>query len=240
MIKKLIIANWKMNPQTEREVVTLARAEDKEGVIIAPPFPFLIPVKETLKKAMLGAQDVSANAKNSGASTGDVSAMMLKKIGVKYVIVGHSERRMYLGETDGMIAKKVNVSLEAGLRVILCIGETMQGTKQKAEAVLKKQLTEDLSLIQNSKFKTQNLLVAYEPVWAISTTPERKDAIPKDAELMAAYIKKQYAVQVLYGGSVDGRNAGGFLAQKNIDGLLVGGASLRPQEFLSIIKESKK
>ena len=240
-MKKIIIANYKMNPQTEREAVKLAHAEDREGVIIAPPFPFLIPVKKALKKAMLGAQDVSTVsplAGGWGAYTGAVSASMLKKMGVQYVIVGHSERRGFFNETDVMIAKKIVIALEAKLKVILCVGENADVRAQgitPAKAFVAEQLQKDFSEIINNKSAFKNIIVAYEPIWAISTTLYRKDVTLEDAETMAEYIKEQYPVRVLYGGSVNARNASGLLAQKNIDGLLVGGMSLKLKEFKKII-----
>ena len=130
-MKKIIIANWKMNPFEEQKALNLARAIDKENIIIAPPFVFLSSISKILKKASLAAQDVFWA--ESGAYTGEISSQMLKNLGVKYVIVGHSERRIYLKETDEMINKKIIAALCAGLKVILCIGEPSQRGQTRTE-----------------------------------------------------------------------------------------------------------
>lgn len=219
-MKKLLIANWKMNPQSEPEAVKLARAGDYKGTVIVPPFHFLKAVGDVLKNASLGAQDVFYEMK--GAYTGEISPVMLKKIGTKYVIVGHSERRS-LGENDAMIAKKVSAGMSAGLTVILCVGEPLEIYKQgrkATEGFIKKQL----KLIKNKK----NLIVAYEPIWAVGTG---KNADPEDAARVARLIKSIIPVPVLYGGSTNSKNAKSFLEKKEIFGLLIGGASLYPKEF---------
>ncbi len=219
-MKKIIIANWKMNPSTEGEAVKLAKAEDEKNVVIVPPFPFLKSVKNVLRNASLGAQDVFYE--KEGAYTGEVSPVMLEKLGVAYVIVGHSERRR-LGEDDAMIAKKVRAAMDTGLKVILCVGEPLNVRRKGKRAVdvfIKKQL----SYIKNKK----NLIIAYEPVWAIGTG---KNADPDDAARVAEVIRKKLPVPVLYGGSTNSRNAKSFLEKKEIAGLLVGGASIDPREF---------
>lgn len=242
-MNKLIIANWKMNPQTIAEAVRLARAEDKKGVVIVPPFPFLKSVKGVLKNASLGAQDVFFEEK--GAYTGEVSPVMLKKLGASYAIVGHSERRR-LGESDKIIAKKVKAGMDAGLKVILCVGEPkrVSGIGYQASSIakryVKKQLTEDVKGIRNKELGIRNLIIAYEPVWAIGTG---KNASPEDAAEIAAFIHQLFNSKfhipnsrVLYGGSTNSRNARSFLEREGIDGLLVGGASIDPKEFVKMIK----
>ncbi len=247
---KLLVANWKMNPLTESEAMKLARAEDKKNVVIAPPFPFLGAVKKILKHASLGAQDVFYEEK--GAYTGEVSPEMLTKLGVTYVIVGHSERRR-LGESDGMIAKKVNAGMDAGLKIILCVGEPKWesgvGNKelgirnqglQRAKNYIKQQLLKDLRSVHNSKFLVRDsLVVAYEPIWAIGTG---KNASPEEAAEMAKCIRQfldsKFLIRdsrVLYGGSTNSRNAKSFLEKKEVDGLLVGGASIDPKEFVKMV-----
>ncbi len=219
-MKKIIVANWKMNPLTEREAVRIARAEDKNNVVIVPPFPFLGAVRGVLKNASLGAQDAFFEEK--GAYTGEVSSAMLKKFGVRYAIVGHSERRR-LGESDEMIAKKAKAGVDAGLKVILCVGEPMdirRRGRNAAGAFIRKQL----SRVKRSK----SLIVAYEPIWAIGTG---KNADPEEAAYVADVIRKMLHVPVLYGGSTNSRNAKSFLEKKEITGLLVGGASIDPKEF---------
>jgi triosephosphate isomerase len=240
-MKKLIVANWKMNPLSLRAALYLAKVSDKSGVVICPPYPFLVPIVKTLKRAVLGAQD--AFWENEGAYTGEVSPEMLRSIGCDYAIIGHSERRRYFGETDEMINKKVLAGLEAGLKVILCVGEDLSIRHKGLQAVKKfvrQQLQKDLQkLTSNSKLPTPNLLVAYEPVWAIGTG---KADSPKDSLEVITFIRdflrhklKAISYKLLYGGSVNAKNAAGFLAVS--DGLLVGGASLKPKEFLKIISQ---
>ncbi len=232
---KLIVANWKMAPGTEKEALKLAKASDGKNVVVCPPFVFLEAVGKNLKKAALGAQDIP------------VSPLMLKNLGVKYAILGHSDRRIKMGETDEMINKKVRAALAVGLKVILCVGENLVVRKKgiaAAKNFIKKQLQKDLKNLTNSKkLITNNLIVAYEPVWAISTNKNAKNDTLADAAEMISFIKQfsisnfQFSVKVLYGGSVDGKNIGGFLKYKEIDGFLVGGASLRSREFSKIISK---
>lgn len=242
-MRKLIVANWKMHPVAVRQAVGLARASDTRGVVIAPPFPFLEVVGKVLRHAALGAQDIFWAAR--GAFTGEVSPTMLKAFGVRYVIIGHSERRA-LGETDTMVARKVTAALGAGLAVILCVGEPWD-VRRKSFAAAKRfvvrQLRADLRGIGSSVVSRQSLVIAYEPVWAIGTGRADK---PADAATMAQFIRKslvvsrKLSVRVLYGGSVNTRNAHAFLARREIDGALVGGASLKPVEFKKIVEVAGK
>ncbi len=218
-----------MNPQSEPEAVKLARAEDLKNAVIIPPFPFLGPVKKILKQAPLGAQNVFYEEK--GAYTGEVSPAMLKKLGVRYVIIGHSERRR-LGEDDAMIAKKVSAATAAGLIVILCVGEPA-GIYKKGNRATELFIRKQLRFLKNKK----NLIVAYEPIWAIGTG---KNAHPEDAARVAQLIKSIISVPVLYGGSTNSKNAKSFLEKKEISGLLVGGASLDAKEFLRMIKIAER
>jgi len=246
MKNKLIVANWKLHPATQAEALKLARVSDHKNVVICPPFLFLAPIGKSVKRAALGAQDVFWEEK--GPHTGEVSAQMLKGMGVQYVIVGHSERRK-MGETDGMVSAKVTTALMAGLRVILCVGEPLHVHK-KGLAVTKRfvqqQLTEDLRGISHLERKSTQLVVTYEPVWAISggkrDVKGRADK-PEDAVVVIRFIKKilnsRFKIRdsrMLYGGSVNAKNAKSFLKYKEIGGALVGGASLRPKEFLGIIR----
>lgn len=219
----------------------MARAYDEKGVVIIPPFVFLEAVGRVLKRAAVGAQN--AFFEDDGAWTGEVSLRQLKSIGARYVVIGHSERRK-LGETDELVGKKVSAAVKAGFSVILCVGEHWDVRKKGKRAAydfVKKQLMLDLSGIRHSKLKIKNskLTVAYEPVWAIGTG--RNDD-PEDAAEMAFFIKDvlytEFSVlnpKILYGGSVKAGNARGFLAKPEIDGVLVGGASLKPAEFRKII-----
>ncbi|MFA5099221.1 MAG: triose-phosphate isomerase, partial [Candidatus Paceibacterota bacterium] len=179
--------------------------------------------------------------------TGEISPDMLKDFGAEYVIVGHSERRKYLNETDELINKKVIAGLNGGLKVILCIGENLAIRRLGIKAVkkfVKNQLQKDLkSITTNYKSQTTNLIIAYEPIWAIGTG---KACNPEDALEIIKFIKqalsikykyKVSSIKVLYGGSVDGKNVADFIKYKDIDGVLVGGASLKPKEVLEIIKK---
>ena len=247
-MSKLIVANWKMNPSSESEAIRLAKSCDEKGVVICPPFIFLKEVHQSLRKADLGAQDVFwENPIPGGAFTGEVSVSMLKKISVSYVIIGHSERRKYLGETDEMINKKIITTLGFGLKVILCVGEPLSVKKESFESAknyVKKQLLQDLKGFYNLKPTTQNLIIAYEPIWAIGTG---KPDNPADSAEMAKFIKtlldSRFAIgdaRVIYGGSVTSSNAGRIFEHNEINGALVGGASLKAEEFKKIIRISQK
>lgn len=239
-MNKLIIGNWKLNPESASEAETLAQSVDRRGVIVCPPFIYLAVVKKALKRAKLGAQD--AFWLNQGAYTGEVSPSQLKGLGVKYVILGHSERRHFLLESDEMINRKVETALQAKLNVVLCIGEDLETHRRGGEiplAYLKEQLRRDLENINPKDLK--DLLVAYEPIWAISTSQTGLRDTPENAEKMTRQIKdfltKRYRLAqpaVLYGGSVNSANAGEYLSQESIDGVLVGAASLKAAEFNKI------
>jgi triosephosphate isomerase len=248
-MKKLIVFNWKMNPDSYHEaeklaqsVLDAAKESKKADIVICPPFIYLLGLAGLLKKTSikLGAQNVFWEDK--GAFTGEISPMMLRDLGVQYVIVGHSERRRYLDETDEMINKKVKAGLSAGLKVILCVGEDLKIRRRGKKAVMnfvKKQLEKDLKGTKNYKLKIKNLIVAYEPIWAIGTGVP---CAPEDAAEMIKFIKNilitHYSLlnpMVLYGGSVTGENIEYYIKYKEIDGALVGGASLKPEQFINII-----
>ena len=257
-MKKLIVANWKMNPLSPKEAETLFSAipnskfqiPNSLELIICPPFIYLETLSRLLKsknhklKAKLGAQDCFwENPPAGGAYTGEISPLMLKNLGVEYVIVGHSERRNYLGETDEMVDKKIKAVLKAKLKPILCIGETEKERKEgKTFQVLKRQLNG--ALINSSTHQLINLITAYEPVWAIGTGNYCQ---PKEAVEMIKFIKKVlnskfYILnsKVLYGGSVDSKNIADYLKYPEIEGALVGGASIKINEFQKIINEISK
>ncbi len=231
---KLLIANWKANPENLTEARRLARNTDSVRVVIAPPFPFLETVGNTIKKADLGSQDVFWS---SGAYTGAVSVSQLKKLRVKYVIVGHSERRRHFNESNETVNRKLKAVIDAGMKVVLCVGEGPEYRRNLsgARTFVNHQLK---SALKGASAK--NLIVAYEPVWAIGTgSPDS----PEHAAEMAAEIKNtvgrlssQKDVPVLYGGSVTFRNAARFLSLPEISGALVGGASLDSREFRKIIR----
>jgi triosephosphate isomerase len=238
-MSKLIIANWKMNPDSLAEALALAKACDKNGVVLAPPFPFILPVARALKQAELGAQDCAT--KEQGAFTGEVSVLQLKDCGVKYVIVGHSERRQLFQENDIIIGEKLRACLGADLIPVLCLGETLKQRKgKKAKQVVRAQLNGALKVLTEN-YQLKLFYVVYEPAWAIGTGLAET---PQGASEMISYIysllKNAYKIsnpRVLYGGSVSRDNARAFLNQKEVNGLLVGGASLKVEDFLRIISD---
>ncbi|MBU6500752.1 MAG: triose-phosphate isomerase [Patescibacteria group bacterium] len=235
-MKKLIVANWKMNLPALKPWKGF-RVQKKTEIVICPPFPYFQNVKGNLPGFKLGAQDVFWE--KSGAYTGEVSPAMLKSFGVGYVIIGHSERREWLNETDEMINKKVKAALGAGLKIILCVGESWVVRKRGVSAAknfVKNQLARDLHDVKNKS----GIIVAYEPVWAIGSGHSDK---PSDAAEMARFIKSLFAsskskIRLLYGGSVNDKDAASFLHYKEIDGALVGGASLKVRELKKIITQS--
>ncbi len=225
---KLIIANWKNNPASEADAIELAKATDAEGLVICPPAEFLRVVGEVLKKSMLGTQDLFWNG--------------LPPANVKYVIIGHSSRRG-MGETNEMIAKKMAEAVKEDLIPILCVGEALEEKKAGLrEKVLSEQLKIGLSEIVNCKLKIENLYIAYEPVWAISINPGAVPDTPEQAQSTINFIKQElvnFGFQIsdfgfLYGGSVNADNAESFLKLKEIDGALVGGASLKKDQIWKI------
>lgn len=239
-MQKLIIANWKENPTTQKEAVSLFEIV-KRGiknvknakVVICPPFVYL----PLFKGMTLGAQNVFY--KEQGAFTGEVSPLMLKDLQVSYVIVGHSEARKYLHETDEDINKKIKEVLAVKLKPILCIGENEGENKQQ---VLKKQLKEGLREIINHKSEILNLIIAYEPVWAIGTGNNCSiEETISSVLLIRKIISKLYnlkiaeKMKILYGGSVNSSNASLYIKEARVNGLLVGGASLNAQDFIKIV-----
>lgn len=240
-----IAGNWKMH-KTVAESVALAAdlkaklAGCKEKVMIAPAFTALSEVAKVLagSNILLGAQNMGPE--EQGAHTGEVSVLMLKDIGVKVVILGHSERRHSYLESDALINKKVNLALAHGLEVILCVGETLEERESgKLETVLSSQLREGLKGVASESL--DKVTIAYEPVWAIGTG---KTATPEDADSVHAYCRKVLAslygeakaktMIIQYGGSVKADNAASLMAKPNIDGALVGGASLKVESFAPI------
>lgn len=221
-MKKLIVGNWKLNPVTVREAVALARKIDpkpKHEAVVCPPAIFLTSVNYP----RLGAQDCFWE--NKGAHTGQVSPLTLKSMKVKYCLVGHSERRN-TGETEEGIHKKIEALLSVGITPILCVGHgtTVRQDEFEVIDVLKAQLQSALRGIDASK-----VVVAYEPVWAIGSGAA---ASPDHAEKISIFIRAKFKpARILYGGSANAVNARDFLSQPNVEGLLVGGASLLPKDF---------
>lgn len=240
-MKKILIANWKMQLDYSGSLALAKKYQQKikktkNELIVAPDFASLEMVKNVLKKTTckLAAQNVAAW--EHGAYTGEVSAKTLKQMGVKYVLIGHSERRQYLKEDSKTLRLKIEQALSAGLIPVLCIGENLAAYRaKKTHSVLRKQLEEVLfgMMIDNNKA----ILIAYEPVWAIGSG---KAMSPEEAEANHVFIKGVLASligqipKVLYGGSVNSKNAALFLEWPNVDGLLIGGASLKVDEFSQI------
>lgn len=243
--KKLIAGNWKMNGSLAANAALMGELLAGIGqpacdVAVCVPAVYLAQVQLLLAGQggiALGAQDVSQH--ESGAYTGDVSAAMLKELGARYVIVGHSERRQYQGETDAQVAVKAQRALAAGLTPIVCVGETLREREQgETESVVSRQLS---AVIQLNGERLADLVVAYEPVWAIGTgrtaTPEQAQTVHAALRALLAAADLQAAgVRILYGGSMNAGNAAELLAQPDIDGGLIGGASLKARDFLKIIE----
>ena len=254
MRKQIAAANWKMNLsllQAEELVLALLQTDllllENQQAIFAVPFPYIIPVKQQLdgrQNIFVAAQNCSAQ--KNGAYTGEVSAEMLQSIGLKYVIIGHSERREYNNEKNTELAQKINIALEHQLQPIFCCGESLPVREADTQnSYVETQLIE--SLFHLPADKITNFIIAYEPVWAIGTG---KTATSEQAQEMHAHIRSVLATQygkeiadtisILYGGSVKAANAVEIFGQPDVDGGLVGGASLVATEFAGIINSLKK
>lgn len=248
MRKKLIAGNWKMfttastGEQLAAAIARELKSETKVTVAVCPPFPFLEKVGKALQgsSVALGAQN--CYPEREGAFTGEVSPGMLLDVGCKYVILGHSERRQILGENDAFINRKVHAALDAGLGVILCVGETLlEREANRQEEVFQSQLDRCLEGLKPDQLA--RLAVAYEPVWAIGTG---RTATPEIAQAAHAFIRQHVAKKcgaeiagkmiIQYGGSVKPDNAATLMKQPDIDGALVGGASLKVNDFLAIVR----
>ena len=242
-MRKLIAGNWKMNGNLAANEALLAylahglSTKPACDVAVCVPAPYFAQVQFLKAEAIdLGSQDVSAQA--SGAFTGEVSAAMLKDFGARYAIVGHSERRQYHGETDALVADKAKAALAAGITPIVCVGETLAEREAgRTEEIVKRQLA---AVIHTNGHCISEIAVAYEPVWAIGTG---KTASPEEAQAVHAVLRAQLKaatdqssrIKILYGGSMNAANAASLLSQRDIDGGLIGGASLKAADFLSII-----
>jgi triosephosphate isomerase len=253
MRKPVIAGNWKMYKTAGESVDTalalkslVANANHCE-VVIAPVFTSLKTVADRLEGSNIGvaAQDCSTELEE-GAHTGEVAAFMLRDVGVSYVIVGHSERRQFYFETDTMVRRKVQAAITSGLTAIMCVGESLEQRDQGiAERVVSGQLSGGLSGLTASDL--DRIIVAYEPVWAIGTG---RTATPEQAQEMHAFIRRVFAerhsesaaqaLRILYGGSVKPDNISGLMAQPDIDGALVGGASLVAESFARIVNYDRR
>lgn len=246
--KKLIAGNWKMNGSLDaNQALVQGLLAGLEGahcdVAVAVPAPYLAQVQAMVQGShlALAAQDVSEHG--AGAYTGEVSAAMLREFAVRYVLVGHSERRQLHGETDVQVATKAQCALAAGITPIVCVGETLAERESgQTEAVVKRQLA---AVIHLNGHCISEVVVAYEPVWAIGTG---RTATPQQAQQVHAVLRAQLAaasehadrIRLLYGGSMNAANAAELLAQPDIDGGLVGGASLKVQDFQNIIAAAQQ
>jgi triosephosphate isomerase len=247
MKKQLIAGNWKMNGSLQSNAALVAAlaagaANAQCLVAVCAPAPYLAQVQMLVAGTpiALGAQDVSQH--ESGAFTGEVSAGMLREFATRYCLVGHSERRQYHGETDAVVATKAQRALAAGITPIVCVGETLAEREAgRTEEVVKRQLA---AVIHTNGHCISEIVVAYEPVWAIGTG---KTASPQEAQQVHAVLRAQLhaatehsdRMLILYGGSMNAANAAQLLSQPDIDGGLVGGASLKAADFLSIIAAAR-
>ena len=248
MRQKVIAGNWKMNKSLDQAIqltveiapMVASEVDNRVEVIIAPPAPYLLRLKDLSGKVNLAAQNCSSF--KSGAYTGEIAAEMLKSIGVEYVILGHSERRELFQETDQVVLEKISQALSAGLKVILCCGEPLRVREQNAHvSYVKKQLEQSLFQLEAPLFG--QIMIAYEPIWAIGTG---KTASSEQAQEMHSEIRSMIRAErgdevanrmsILYGGSVKPENATELFKGKDVDGGLIGGASLNARDFISIAK----
>ncbi len=253
MRKKIVAGNWKMNENLQEGLalateINAALVADKPncGVVICTPFIHLAKVADILDNSVVALGAENCADKEKGAYTGEVSAAMVKSTGAEYVILGHSERRQYYGETAEILKEKVQLALANGLKVIFCCGETLEERDANQQnQVVKAEL--EGSVFHLSAEEWKNIVLAYEPIWAIGTG---KTATSDQAEEMLAYIRsivaEKYGEQaaddttILYGGSCNASNAGELFSKPNIDGGLIGGASLKVADFKAIVDAWKK
>jgi triosephosphate isomerase len=255
MRKKIVAGNWKMNKDYNEglslfsEVINMVKDEvhGDQAVVVCAPYIHLhslAALRKGYQQIFVGAQN--SHQEESGAYTGEISTQMLKSIGVEYVILGHSERRQYFGENNQLLAKKIDTALKNGLAPIFCIGETLEERESnKHFDIIKSQLAEATFHLSDADFS--KLVIAYEPVWAIGTGVTASSA---QAQEIHAFIRKEIAAKygetvaqnttILYGGSCNPKNADELFSQEDIDGGLIGGASLKSRDFLDIVKVFNK
>ncbi|MGZ3538571.1 MAG: triose-phosphate isomerase [Thermodesulfobacteriota bacterium] len=240
--------NWKMN-KTVREAIDLVRElktalSGAKGVevAVAPPFTALFAVHQEIEGSPIGLAAQNLYWEEKGAFTGEISPIMVKEVGCHYVIIGHSERRQFFGETNETVNRRIKAALAASLKVIFCIGETLQEREgEKTFSVIEKQIEGGLKGLGHKEIR--NMVIAYEPVWAIGTG---KTATPEQAEEVHDFIRRKMEklysrevseeIRIQYGGSVTPENVRGLMDQPNIDGALVGGASLKADSFSKIVR----
>ena len=247
--KTLVAGNWKMNKTVEEALLLVdalkARAAEAHDVDVAvcPPFTSLAAVAEALRDSPIGVGAQNVHWAESGAFTGEVSAVMLREIAVDYAVIGHSERRQYFGETDETVNMRLKAALTVGLKPIVCVGETLaQRQADETRAVVARQV--ELGLADLTAEQVQRTIIAYEPVWAIGSG---LTATPEQAQDVHAFVRRLVrdrfgrvadGVRILYGGSMKPGNAKELLGQEDIDGGLIGGASLNAEDFLGIVKQA--
>ena len=250
MGKYVIAGNWKMNktPAEATELIEAIKPLVKDAacdVVVGVPFVDLCAALEAVKGSNIGVAAQNCHWEKSGAYTGEISAEMLKAMGVGYVILGHSERRTYFGDTDVTVQKRMRAALDAGLTVILCVGEYLEQREQGVTGEVVAMQTK-IALGGVSKEELARVIIAYEPVWAIGTG---RTATAEQANEVCALIRETVAglydgdaaaaVTIQYGGSMNAGNAAELLAQSDVDGGLIGGASLKPQDFATIVAAAK-
>ena len=252
MSRRYVIAgNWKMNqtPAQAREFITalapMVKGKDGCDIVLCVPFVDIWVAAEAAKgtNIHIGAQNVHFEAK--GAFTGEISAEMLKEVNAEYVIIGHSERRQYFGETDETVNLRTKAALDAGLKVILCLGEVLSERQNGITEEIVSMQTK-LALKDITEEQLKNIIIAYEPVWAIGTgltaTPEQAEEVCAHIRAVVAKLYNEDAAMALtiqYGGSMNAANAADLLSKTNVDGGLIGGASLKPNDFATIIEAAQ-
>lgn len=249
--KAVIAGNWKMNktPAEAKELMEGIKPLVKNAgcsVVVCVPYVDLCTVLDEAKGSNIGVGAENCHWENSGAYTGEVSAPMLTSMGVQYVIIGHSERRTYFGETDQTVNKRVRAALNAGLNVILCVGESLE---QREQGVTREHVAMQTKIALNgvSKDELGKMIIAYEPIWAIGTG---KTATAQQANEVCSAIRSVIAelygkasadaFTIQYGGSMNAKNCAELLAQPDVDGGLIGGASLKPNDFATIVKAASE
>lgn len=237
----LVAGNWKMNLGGKDAINVIDKIEDgikvlnkNVNVMVAPPFTAIPLLFDRVKRIELGAQNMFYE--EAGAFTGEISPKFLLDFNVKYVILGHSERRKYFKEDDDIIVKKAKKANELGFKYIVCVGETLE---EREKGLAKKVIKRQVSAILDADLINECLIFAYEPVWAIGTGKVATPEIAEEIHLFIRDIIKEKRIMIIYGGSVDDSNVKGLFEMPDIDGALVGGASLKPEKFLNIIKTAE-
>lgn len=248
MITPVIGGNWKMNKKVQEaitlvnELIPLVKDVQNAQIIIFPPFTALYAVAQIVKNTNIELGGQNCYLKESGAFTGEISPQMLQDVGCSWTILGHSERRQFFNETDNLLNQKLKYVLSTGLRVVFCVGETLDEREQnQTESILRRQIQEGFRDLNAEQLK--NVVIAYEPVWAIGTG---RTATPEQAQeahaFIRALIRKEFgnelanSIPIQYGGSVKPENAKELISQPDVNGFLVGGASLNADSFAQIIK----